>query len=69
MKFSIKKKYKNARSGYLELKNGNVQTPTFMTIGTYGSVKSLSSEDLLRCDVKSYSVMHITSCLDLVWML
>ena len=49
MKFSIKKKYKNARSGYLELKNGNVQTPTFMTIGTYGSVKSLSSEDLLRC--------------------
>ena len=48
MKFSIKKKYKNARSGYLELKNGNVQTPTFMTIGTYGSVKSLSSEDLLR---------------------
>ena len=49
MKFSIKKKYKNARSGYLELKNGNVETPTFMTIGTYGSVKSLSSEDLLRC--------------------
>ena len=69
MKFSIKKKYKNARSGYLELKNGHVHTPAFMTIGTYGSVKSLSSEDLLKCGCEFYSAMHIILCLDLVWML
>ena len=50
MKFSIKKKFKNARCGFLELDHGSVQTPTFMTIGTYGSVKSLSYEDLLRCE-------------------
>ena len=44
MKFSINKKNKNARSGYLELKNGNVETPTFMTIGTYGSCLLYTSD-------------------------
>ena len=40
--------YKNgkARSGRLQLTNGVVNTPTFMTIGTYGAVKSLTNIDL-----------------------
>ena len=41
--------YKNgkARSGRLQLTNGVVNTPTFMTIGTYGAVKSLTNIDLI----------------------
>jgi len=41
--------YKNgkARSGRLQLTNGVVNTPTFMTIGTYGVVKSLTNIDLI----------------------
>ena len=35
-----------ARLGKLTLKHGSIQTPSFMTIGTYGSVKSLSNEDI-----------------------
>ena len=50
MKFTIKKKSKEARTGILKLENGIVETPTFMTIGTYGSVKSLSFDDLEKCD-------------------
>ena len=48
MKFNIKKKSDKARSGTLTLKHGTVQTPAFMTVGTYGSVKSLTNQDLLE---------------------
>jgi queuine tRNA-ribosyltransferase len=35
-----------ARTGVLRLPHGNVDTPVFMPVGTQGSVKSLSQEDL-----------------------
>ena len=47
MKFNIKKTDGKARVGRLELKHGIVDTPSFMTVGTYGSVKSLSNQELL----------------------
>lgn len=49
MKFTIKAKDKNtnARRGVLELAHGTVQTPVFMPVGTVGSVKAVSSEDLI----------------------
>lgn len=49
MKFTIKAKDKNtnARRGVLELAHGIVQTPVFMPVGTVGSVKAVSSEDLI----------------------
>jgi len=35
-----------ARSGLLQLGHGEVQTPAFMPVGTYGAVKSLAPNDL-----------------------
>jgi queuine tRNA-ribosyltransferase len=35
-----------ARRGYLELAHGRVDTPAFMPVGTYGSVKAMSPEEL-----------------------
>ena len=52
MKFNIKKKSGKARSGTLTLKHGTVQTPAFMTVGTYGSIKSLTNQDLLECNAE-----------------
>ena len=46
--FSIKYKDKNtsARSGVLTTDHGNIQTPFFMPVGTYGAVKTQSSEEI-----------------------
>ena len=52
MKFDMKKKLGKARLGTLSLKHGAVQTPAFMTVGTYGSVKSLTNQDLLACNTE-----------------
>jgi queuine/archaeosine tRNA-ribosyltransferase len=41
-----------ARTGILSLPNGKVQTPVFMAIGTIGSVKSLTNEDLIRLNAE-----------------
>jgi len=38
-----------ARAGVLETAHGTVETPIFMPVGTLGSVKSLSPEDLTAC--------------------
>jgi queuine tRNA-ribosyltransferase len=37
-----------ARTGTVKLAHGKIPTPCFMTIGTAGSVKSLTNDDLLR---------------------
>lgn len=37
-----------ARAGTVTLAHGQVQTPEFMPIGTLGSVKSLTNDDLYR---------------------
>ena len=36
-----------ARRGRLTLTHGVVDTPAFMPVGTYGSVKSMTPEDLV----------------------
>ncbi len=46
MKFSIQKTDGAARRGVLELAHGTVQTPVFMPVGTYGSVKAMSPVEL-----------------------
>ena len=35
-----------ARAGELELNHGKIQTPVFMPVGTNGTVKGLTVEDL-----------------------
>src|SRR5688500_12042367 len=48
MEFTVLHRDKNskARSGELKLAHGIVQTPVFMPVGTVGSVKGVSSEEL-----------------------
>ena len=52
MKFKLKNISGKARTGTISLRHGNVQTPAFMTVGTYGSVKSLTNRDLDECNAE-----------------
>jgi queuine tRNA-ribosyltransferase len=46
MKFTVGARDGAARRGMLELAHGLVDTPAFMPVGTYGSVKAMSPEEL-----------------------
>src|SRR3954463_10363098 len=46
MKFSVTHRDGAARRGTLELAHGRVDTPSFMPVGTYGTVKAMSPEEL-----------------------
>ena len=46
MRFEIVARDGPARRGRLTLKHGTVETPVFMPVGTYGSVKAMSPDDL-----------------------
>jgi len=46
MKFSVTARDGEARRGALELAHGRVDTPAFMPVGTYGTVKAMSPEEL-----------------------
>ncbi len=46
MKFTISHRDGAARRGRLELVHGRVDTPVFMPVGTYGTVKAMSPEEL-----------------------
>ena len=46
MKFNVSHLDGAARRGRLELAHGAVDTPTFMPVGTYGTVKAMSPEEL-----------------------
>ena len=41
-----------ARRGTITLDHGVIQTPVFMPVGTLGSVKSVSKEDLDHCNAQ-----------------
>ena len=46
MKFAITARDGAARRGTLELAHGRVDTPAFMPVGTYGTVKAMSPQEL-----------------------
>lgn len=46
LKFELIKKHDKARRGILTLNHGIVQTPVFMPVGTYGTVKAMSPLEL-----------------------
>jgi queuine tRNA-ribosyltransferase len=46
MKFSITHRDGKARRGVLELAHGRLDTPAFMPVGTYGTVKAMSPQEL-----------------------
>jgi queuine tRNA-ribosyltransferase len=47
VKFSVTHRDGAARRGRLELAHGAVETPAFMPVGTYGTVKAMSPEELV----------------------
>ena len=47
MKFTVHSTDGAARAGTLELSRGNVETPVFMPVGTYGAVKAVSPAELV----------------------
>ena len=47
LRFTITSTCENARRGALELAHGRVDTPAFMPVGTYGSVKAMSPQELV----------------------
>lgn len=50
MKFSLLKTDGKARRGRLEVAHGTIETPIFMPVGTYGSVKAMSPDELREID-------------------
>ena len=46
MKFEIRKQSGIARTGLLTFRRGQVKTPAFMPVGTYGTVKSVTPEEV-----------------------
>jgi queuine tRNA-ribosyltransferase len=48
MKFSISHTDGMARRGVLEFPRGRIDTPAFMPVGTYGTVKAMTAEELLE---------------------
>tara|TARA_B100001057_G_scaffold479646_1_gene551557 strand:+ start:1494 stop:2609 length:1116 start_codon:yes stop_codon:yes gene_type:complete len=46
--FSLISKFKNARLGIIKTPRGNINTPTFMPVGTLATVKGLFVEDLKK---------------------
>ena len=46
MKFELFNSDKSARRGQLNFERGTVQTPAFMPVGTYGTVKAMTPEEL-----------------------
>jgi queuine tRNA-ribosyltransferase len=61
MKYSIEAKdaLSKARAGTLETPHGKIQTPIFMPVGTIGSVKAVTQQDL-KTDVKAQIILGNT---------
>ncbi|MBT8378087.1 MAG: tRNA guanosine(34) transglycosylase Tgt [Ignavibacteria bacterium] len=61
LKFSLTAKDKNskARAGYFETDHGNVETPTFMPVGTQGTVKAVN-QNFLAEEIKSEIILANT---------
>lgn len=48
MRFELHKTSGLARTGLLRFRRGEVRTPAFMPVGTYGSVKSVTPEEVMQ---------------------
>lgn len=46
LKFEVKSECGAARRGTLTLRRGDIQTPAFMPVGTYGTIKSVTPEEV-----------------------
>ena len=46
MKFELQNQDGHARAGLLKTQHGEISTPVFMPVGTYGAVKSIAPKEL-----------------------
>ena len=51
-KFNLEATNQGARAGILQTRRGDLPTPIFMPVGTYGSVKGVTGEELQACGSK-----------------
>ncbi|MDU1347299.1 MAG: tRNA guanosine(34) transglycosylase Tgt, partial [Eikenella corrodens] len=58
LKFTLHKKDGHARRGTIELNHGTIETPVFMPVGTYGSVKAMTPQNLH--DIKAQIILGNT---------
>ena len=47
MRFDLLRRDGAARRGRIQFRRGSIETPTFMPVGTYGSVKAMTPEELV----------------------
>ena len=52
IEFKIKNVLENARTGILKTRNGDVETPAFINVGTKGSVRGLMIKDLVEINTQ-----------------
>jgi queuine tRNA-ribosyltransferase len=58
VKFEILHQQDEARHGHLEFSRGRVETPVFMPVGTYGTVKAMTPDEL--CELGSEIILGNT---------
>lgn len=46
--YELVKKQGNARAGVITTPHGKIETPVFMPVGTQGTVKGMTKEELLE---------------------
>lgn len=63
LKFTIHKQYKKVRCSTMVLPHGPVDLPIFMPVGTKGTIKGLTSEEmeLLDCHILLSNTYHLAS--------
>lgn len=61
MKFTLKKTSGSARLGALSFRRGDVRTPAFMPVGTYGTVKGVTPEEVAEsgADILLGNTFHL----------
>ena len=57
MRFSLQAQCNDARTGVIHTARGDIQTPAFMPIGTYGAIKGLSPEDAEKLGLMLFSAI------------
>ena len=70
MQFRVlhRSKTSEARTGIVELARGTVRTPAFMPVGTYGTVKAMTSEELVDIGYELIEVGRETMSFYETWL-
>ena len=61
MKFTVHNRDDQARRGTLEVAHGAIETPAFMPVGTYGTVKAMRPADIVEtgADIVLGNTFHL----------